>query len=68
MMTLIVYVFLKLQAAKEFVRPISKKHCFKTPFDSQQVKSSQKLMKSAWEHFYHIFHHSGGNWVGKCLC
>ena len=47
MMTLIVYVFLKLQAAKEFVRPISKKHCFKTPFDSQQVKGSQKLMKSA---------------------
>ena len=37
----------KLQAVKELVRPLSEKHRFRTPFDSQHVKGSQTLVKSA---------------------
>ena len=29
-----------LQAVKDLVRLLSKKHCFRAPFDSQQVKRS----------------------------
>ena len=36
----------KLQGVKDFVRPLSKKHRFRTPFDSQNVKGSQTLVKS----------------------
>ena len=45
----------KLQGVKDFVRPLSKKHRFRTPFDSQSVKGSQTLVKSVWEHFHHVF-------------
>ena len=48
-------VFPKLQTVKFFVRPLSKKHGFRTRFDSQHVKASQILAKSPWEHFYHVF-------------
>ena len=54
-MTLVFYVFPKLETAKNVVRKISKKTRFKTPFDSQHVKGSQTLFKSATKHFYHIF-------------
>ena len=37
----------KLQAVKELVRPLSKKQCLRTPFDSQHFKESQILVKSA---------------------
>ena len=37
----------KLQAVKDLVRLLSKKHSFRTPFDSQHVKGSQTLAKSA---------------------
>ena len=60
-------VFQKLQAVKELVRPLSKKRCFRTPFDSQHFKGSQTLVKLAWEQFYHIFHYLGGTLLGKCL-
>ena len=36
-----------LQAVKDLVRLLSKKHCFRTPFDIQHVKMSQILVKSA---------------------
>ena len=36
-----------LQAVKSLVRFITKKHCFGTPFDSQHVKGSKTLVKSA---------------------
>ena len=48
-------VFPKLQTVKSLVRPFSKKPCFRTPFDSQHVKASNVLAKSAWECFYHFF-------------
>ena len=47
--------FRKLQNVKDLVRPLSKKHRSRTPFDSQHVKDFQTLAKPAWEHFHHIF-------------
>ena len=37
----------KLQTVKELVRPLSKKHRFRGPFQSQHLKVSQTLVKSA---------------------
>ena len=48
-------LFLKLQNMKNLVGRISKKHRCRTPFDSQRLKGSQTLAKSAVEHFHHIF-------------
>ena len=48
-------VFPKLQIVKDLFWPLSEKRRFRTFFDSQHVKGSQTLVKSAWEHFYHIF-------------
>ena len=44
-----------LQAVKDLVKLLSKKHCFTTTFDSQHVKGCQTLVKSISEHFHHIF-------------
>ena len=40
------YVFPKLQTAKDFVRPMSIKGHLRTFLESQQVKVSQTLVKS----------------------
>ena len=37
----------KLQPVKDFVRPVSKKQSFTTPFDSQHVKWCKTFLKSA---------------------
>ena len=39
--------FWKLQTVEDLLRPLSKKHHFRTFFDSQHVKGSQTLVKSA---------------------
>ena len=54
-MIVIATSFRKLQSVKDLVRPLSKKHRLRTPFDSQHVKGYQILLKSAWENFHHIF-------------
>ena len=54
-MILIANVLPILQTVKDFVRPLSKKHRFRTPSDSENVKVSQTLVKPAWVHYYHIF-------------
>ena len=54
-MTLIAYVFPKLRIAKDMVREMSKKSRFKRPFDKQHGKRSQTLLKSPWQHLYHIY-------------
>ena len=58
-MMVIVTLLLNLQAVKDLVRLLSKKHYFGRPFDNQVVKGSQTLVKSAGEHFHHIFQYSG---------
>ena len=67
-MTLIAYLFPKLQTAKGDVRQMSKKPRFTTPFDSQKAKGSQTLLESAQQHFYHVFNHFGKRRVEKCVC
>ena len=54
-LTLIVCVFSKLETWKDVVSQISKNLHLRTPFDSQHVKGTQTLPKSARQHFYHIF-------------
>ena len=46
-MIVIATLLLKLQAVKELVRPLSKKHRFRKPFDNQHVNGSQTLLKYA---------------------
>ena len=48
-------VFQYIQTVKYSVGPLSRKRRFRTSFDSQHVKGSQTLVKSAWKDFYHIF-------------
>ena len=54
-MTLIAYVFPKLQTAKDVVREVSKKSCFRRPFNKLHGKRSQTLLKSARQHLDHIY-------------
>ena len=54
-MILIANAFPKLQTVKHLVRLISKRCCFRTPFDSQHVKESQTLVRSPWVCFFHVF-------------
>ena len=54
-MTLIAYVFPKLQTAKDVVREVSKKSCFRRPFHKLHGKRSQTLLKSARQHLDHIY-------------
>ena len=42
-MTVITYVFPKLQTVKDVVRQMSKNICFRKPFDSQHVKCPQTM-------------------------
>ena len=54
MIIVIANIFRKLKTVKSLFRPTSKKRRLRTCFESQHVKVSQTLVKSAWEHFYHI--------------
>ena len=54
-MIFIATLFRKLQTVKDLVRPLSTKHRFRTPIDSQHLKGSQTLVKSSSEPFHHIF-------------
>ena len=52
--TLTAYVSPKLLTAKDMVIPMWKKPRFGIPFNIEHVKGSETLMKSEWQHFYHI--------------
>ena len=54
-MIVIVNVFPKSQTVKDLITPLSEKRCFRISFESEHVKGSQTLVKSAWDLFYHIF-------------
>ena len=53
-MTLIADLFAKLRTPKNVVRYMSKKSCFKEPFDKQHGKRVQTLLRSEQQHRYHI--------------
>ena len=54
-MILIATLFRKFHTVKDLIRPLSKKTPFRTPLETERVKGSQTLVKSASEHFHHIF-------------
>ena len=64
-MIVIANVYPILQTVKDLVRPFSKKRCLRISFDSQPVRGSQAHVKSAWEHFHHIFLSLGGEIIWK---
>ena len=53
-MTLIADLFPKLRTPKNVVRYMSKKSCFKVPFDRRHGKRVQTLLRSEPQHRYHI--------------
>ena len=44
----------QITASENVVRKMSKKSCFRGPFDKQHGKRAQALLKSASQHLYHI--------------
>ena len=54
-MMVIPNVFPKLQTVKILVSPLCENSRFGTRFDSQHMKVSQKLPKSPWDNFFHVF-------------
>ena len=54
-MSLIAFVFLILQTAKDVVREVFKKSQFRRPFDSLPSKRSQRLIKPEGQHLHHIY-------------
>ena len=59
-MIVITNIFPEFKTAKDIFRHISNKPRFRAPFNSQRVKGSQTLAKSAMQHFYH---NSSSLWV-----
>ena len=57
-------VFPKLAIVQGLVTPLTIQRRLKSSFDSQHVKRFQTLLKSSWEHFYHI---SSSLW-GEIIC
>ena len=58
-------VFPKLATVQVLITPITFQWRLKTSFDSQHVKPFQTLVKSSWEHFYHIFSSLWGEMIWK---
>ena len=58
-------VFPKLATVQGLVTPLTIQLRLKTSFDSQDVKQFQTLLKSSWEHFYHIFPSLWGGIIWK---
>ena len=54
-MTLIADVFSKFRTPKNMVTSMFKKSRIKGSFGKQPGKRAQTLLKSVWEHFYHIY-------------
>ena len=58
-------VFPKLETVNNFLRPLCENPRFGTRFDSKNVKVSQKLTKSPWERFFHVFSSFWGKLIWK---
>ena len=67
-MTLIAHAFWKLQTVKYMVRKMSKKFCFRRPFNKQHGKLAKTMLKDPLQHFYHIYSSLWMQWSWKkCL-
>ena len=58
-------VFRKLATVQGLVTPLTIQRHLKTSFDSQHVRRYQTLVKSSWEHFYHILSSLWGKIIWK---
>ena len=58
-------VFPELATVQCLVTPLTIQWRLKTFFDSQHVKQFQTLVKSSWEHFYHILSSLWGEMTWK---
>ena len=58
-------VFPKLATVQDLVTPLTFQRRLKTSFDSQHNKRFQTVVKSSWEHFYHIFSSLWGEVIRK---
>ena len=58
-------VFPRVETVKILVRSLCKKRRFRTRFESQHVKASQKLAKSPWEPFCHVVSSFSENLIPK---
>ena len=58
-------VFPKLATVQGLVTPLTIQRRLKTSFDSQHVKRFQRLVKTPWEYFYHIFFSLWGERIWK---
>ena len=58
-------VFPKLGTVQGLVTPLTIQRRLKTSFGSQDVKRFQTLVKSSWEHLYHIFSSLWGGIIWK---
>ena len=54
-MTLIADFFLNLRTPENVVRYMYKKSRFKGPFETEDGKRIQTLLRSGQQHFYHIY-------------
>ena len=59
------HVFPKLATVQGLVTPLNIQRSLQTSFDNQHVKRFQTLVKSSWEHFYHIFSSLWGEIIWK---
>ena len=58
-------VFPKLATVQGLITPLTIQRRLKISFDSRHVKPFQRLVKSSWEHFYHIFPSLWGEMIWK---
>ena len=58
-MTLIASLFLRLRRAKNAVRYMCKRSCFRVPFQKEHVKLLSTLFKFERQHLYHIYWSTG---------
>ena len=64
-MTLIAYLFLRLPPAKNLVRYMWKKSCFRLRFQKEHGKRVSTLFKSKREPLAHIYCSTGSQFSGK---
>ena len=54
-MTLIADVFREIPAPKNMVKEMTKKPCFRGPFDKQRGKWVETLLQFEWQNLYNIY-------------
>ena len=64
-MALVADVFPNIRNLKNVVTSISKKSCFRSPFEKQDIKRDQILLKVERHHIYHLYWSHWGQFSSK---